>query len=543
MASSHELQAIDGQRQFNLLPYPRSVSLKGSPLRVTPVNFLCLAANASNDTRRRARAFCQQLQGVGFRTTLSTAEGLGPTQAVFAASGAFQRQPQLERPLRGETAKPEGYRLSITSDGALLHGADERGLFNAAATLRQLAEDNPNVPGMEIEDYPLLSTRALHLDFKGWPPTAAYLKQVLTLLSGLKINTLILEYESFFDFPSQPGLASDGALSAKELTEIELLAQDLGVTLVPLVPCLGNVGHVLRRPAYLPLREHPDYLQQYCPANPMTLEVVTAMMEDLLRIHSGKYFHIGGDEARLLGANAACKQRAKQLGGRSAVYLEYIGKVCRYLLMRERQPLVWDDMFRKMTDEQLKWLPPEVILTVWEYAGLGGRATPALLTNLDRYHRLGRPVWGAAARTPASRYEALDNIDAWAEAAELGYLTGLMTTTWTREHTCGGMFPPPESAWPAAFYAAERMWSGRQGPKRELFPEAFIMRLFGVADRHVQSRLWAAFDRSAGLPGRRWGDVGTLGQIEMAGDRSARARSPRRRLVLRPATRSGGIQA
>ena len=43
----------------------------------------------------------------------------------------------------------------------------------------------------------------------------------------------------------------------------------------------------------------------------------------------------------------------------------------------------------------------------------------------------------SATRTPALRYDAFDNIDAWTEAAELGYLDGLITTAWTRDFTAG----------------------------------------------------------------------------------------------------------
>jgi len=186
--------------------------------------------------------------------------------------------------------------------------------------------------------------------------------------------------------------------------------------------------------------------------------------------------------------------RPSECGGRAALYLEHVGKISRYLISRGKQPLIWDDMFRKMSDEQVKWLPPEVCLASCQYEGQGGRATPAILTHLDRYKRLGRRVWGAATRSPSARYDSFDNVDAWTEAAELGYLEGLMLTAWTRDHTQGPLYAPADISWPAAFYAAERMWSSRKGPTREQFPDRFIMRLFGIKDASQQNRLWAGFD-------------------------------------------------
>jgi hypothetical protein len=217
-------------------------------------------------------------------------------------------------------------------------------------------------------------------------------------------------------------------------------------------------------------------------------------MEDLVSIHHSKHFHIGGDETRLLGANPDSTERARQLGGRSALYLDYIGKVARFLISEGRIPLIWDDTFRKMTDDQVKWLPPETILTFWQYEGLGGHVTPAILSNLDRYKRLGRLVWGAATRSPSQRYDSFDNIDAWTEAAEMGYLDGLITTGWTRDHTLGGLYPPLETAWPSTFYAAERVWSGLKGLPRELFSSRFASRMFGSKDSATLHRLWAACD-------------------------------------------------
>ncbi|MGD0088375.1 MAG: family 20 glycosylhydrolase [Planctomycetota bacterium] len=486
--------AAAGLERLALLPFPRQVSLRGAPFRPAPSNFLFLSPDAASGTRRKCFLLAQQLAEEGLRTSLEASSSLGPTQALFTQSASFPKWDKLEAPLRGQAAGREGYRLVVTSDGALLYGADEQGVQYAGATLRQLLQDGPVVPGLEIEDYPLLPARALHLDFKGWPPTAEHLKTVIGILAGLKINTLLLEYAAHFNFPSQPGLAAEGSLTALEVGELEVYARDLGVTLVPLVPCLGNVGHVLRLPAYTSLREHPQYLQQYCPVNPQTLGVVTAMMEDLIAVHAGKFFHAGGDETQMLGSNPATAARAAQLGGRSALYLEYVGKVCRYLLTCQREPMLWDDMFRKMSDAQVQWLPEEVVLTSWQYEGHGGRATPAILANLDRYKRLRRRVWGVAMRSPALRYDAFDNIDAWTEAAELGYVEGVITTAWTRDHPLGALFPPPETAWPAAFYAAERAWSGMKGLGRERFPRRFVVRMFGAKDPAAQSRVWAGFD-------------------------------------------------
>ena len=490
--TSEAFSPVDNTK-LNLLPSPRNVSFRGAPFRPTPSNYLYVSTNANVAVRRKCHILCKQLEDIGFRTAMDSSSRLEPTEALFTTSATFPKWDHIAQPLR-EAAGREGYRLSINSEGALLHGADEQGIQYAGATLRQLLEDGPAIPGMEIEDYPLLPWRVMHLDFKGWPPNAAYLKKTIAILAGLKINAVILEYESHYNFPSQPGLADGHALTPAEAGEIELFAQDLGVALIPLVPCIGNAAHVLKKPEYADLREHPQYFTQYCPVNPASLDVVTAMMDDLRSVHQSKFMHIGGDDTYLMGAHPNSAARIKQLGGPSALYLEHVGKVCRYLLASGHQALIWDDMFRNMSDEQIKWLPPEAVLTAWKYEGQRGRASQDLLTHLERYKRLNRRVWGAATRSPSVRYDSFDNIDAWTEAAELGLLEGLVTTTWTRDHSMGALLAPPENAWPGAFYAAERAWSGSKGMTRDLFPTRFVVRMFGIKDVSSQNRLWAGFD-------------------------------------------------
>lgn len=480
--------------QLKLIPYPRYVLFRGAPFRPTPSNYLYIATEASYTTRRKCNLLCQQLLDLGFRTQIQSSSRLATTQAIFTTSASFPKWENLNRPLRPEAAGFQSYRISVGSEGVLLHGADEQGLQYAGATLRQLIEDGPSIPGMEIEDFPLLRWRVAHLDFKGWPPTIEYLKRTLTLLADLKFNAIILEYAAAFNFPSQPGLASEGALTTVQLADLEQTAKDLGVALIPLVPCIGNAGHVLGNMAYAKLREHPQFFQQYSTSNPASLDVVTAMMDDLIAIHPGGQLHIGGEEARLIGSNKATAARVKQAGGRTAVYLEYIGKVCRYLVSRGQQPLMWDDVLRPMSDEQIKWLPPETRFVCTQHDHQGSRVSTALLDNLKRYKKLGRSVWGMALSTPAARFDALDSIDAWAEAAEQGLIEGLVTTARTRHFPFGSLLPPPELAWHGAFYAAERAWSGTKACTREAFPPRFIKRMFGVKDESAALRIWAAFE-------------------------------------------------
>lgn len=476
-----------------LLPFPRHYTPKGSPFHVAPVCYLYISSRVNQYVRKRFVAMTEKLPALGIRIHINSVTQLAPTQAIFTDSGQFPKWVHFEPQLRGDAARPGGYKLSVMQDGIVLHGADEAGVQHACSTLHQLIEDGPDVPGMEIEDHPILRYRAVHLDCKGWPPRTTWLKKAIDLLAAVKINILILEYEAHIDYPSLPGLAAEGALSAREIQDLDTYARENGVTLVPLLSCVGNVGHVLSRPEYMTLREHPDSARTYCISNPETLNLLVTQLNDLLPIHSGKMVHIGGDGAFHLGASDATQARAEELGGIDAVYLDHIGSLCRFLCSNGVQPLVWDELLRGMTDDQLKWLPSDATIIFWLPEGLDPDIAQDVLAHLARYKVLKRQAWGSVLISPSEHFRAFDNLDAWAEISELDYISGMVATVRTREFAGSAMLPPPESFWSRLYYAADRAWTGKQTIVRELFPQRFMTRFFGLKNIEAQSRLWAGF--------------------------------------------------
>ena len=61
---------------------------------------------------------------------------------------------------------PEGYELSITTNGVTIRHSDDAGLFYAKTTLAQLREDatDATLPCLEIKDAPAFRWRGLMLD-------------------------------------------------------------------------------------------------------------------------------------------------------------------------------------------------------------------------------------------------------------------------------------------------------------------------------------------------------------------------------------------
>ncbi len=481
--------------ELNLIPLPDEIHMKGAPFRTSPGLYLHIPTETLPGLRQRAKILADQLTALGARTQLSTTTALSGAQGLLCSAPEVLKQfGQMGRSMRDAGLPPSGYRLNVTSEGIFFHARDEDGFFYAGQTIRQLHEDGKDIPGMEIEDGPRVRYRGVHLDFRGWQPTNEYLEWTIDQLAKLKFNVLILEYANHFEFGSQPGVAGKEAFPGSYIADLDLFAKDRGIQLIPLLNCIGNQEYLLKLEPYRELREDPRYLQQFCPNHPSTAEIQAAMSEDLLAAHSSPYFHVGADGARFLGICPSCKARAKEVGGRSSLLLEYLGKICRYLNSRGKTVMIWNERFARMTDEQLRWLPRECIFAFHEFGADTEEEKTTNRMELERYRAMNRPVWASTSRAMSSGNSVFDKIDQCAEAAETGMLEGMILTSETRERGGGPLAEPPELTWPAVYYMAERAWAGRNRVDQDELKPRLGTRLYGVQNPEASNRVAGIYD-------------------------------------------------
>lgn len=482
--------------ELSLVPYPRQVHFRGAPFRSAPGLYLHMPSQPPTAMRLKAKIAAAQLSSAGTRTELSSTGSLNGFQSLLTSAPTVSKNwiRSIEQ-LRRRAIQRDGYILQATSEGILIKANDDTGFYYGCQTLRQLMLSGREVPGLEIEDAPLMPFRGIQMDLRGWPPTQDNLKWIIDYASSLKLNVLIIDYAEHFLFNSQPGLPSDEAYSPQFLAEMDVFAQDRGVLLIPLLQSLSNVEYVLRQEPYREMREDTRYFQQYCPSHPSTLEIHTAMVEDLIACHSTPYFHMGGEGARFLGMCPACSARVKQIGGKSALYLEHIGKVARYLNTRSKTGILWADVVRTMTDEQVKWLPEEMIFAVREYeTQRGGGIAAALQVDLERLRGLGRPIWAATSRSISQGRRVFDYIDGWTAQAESGLIDGMLVTAPTRENSSGPLLEPLELTWPGVLHLAERCWSGLKTTAGDVLSRRIAAALYGTQSPAVQEQVSRIYD-------------------------------------------------
>ena len=90
------------------------------------------------------------------------------------------------RLVRDDGIAPEGYRLTVTADGATLAYRDDAGRFYGEQTLRQLKNGDGTVPLVEIDDAPLLGWRGFMIDSSRHIPTVDEIKAMIDAAASVK---------------------------------------------------------------------------------------------------------------------------------------------------------------------------------------------------------------------------------------------------------------------------------------------------------------------------------------------------------------------
>lgn len=269
--------------------------------------------------------------------------------------------------IKNDKIAKEGYKLNISSKKITVEASSEKGFFYCLQTLLQLKNGN-KIPVGEIDDYPSLKIRGVHLNFDNVRKMGyqeAY--NLILSLTKLKINTILIEYGDRFPYRKHPLVVSSNTLSKTEIKKLISLARQNYIEVIPLLQSFGHLDYVLDVPEYQYLNEgEKEGGRQLCPSNPDSLKLFMELAEEIMDIHpESRYFHIGGDETRYLGYCPVCKERTK-LVGKGGLYIEHINKVCRWIKKQGLIPILWDDMLCTFP-ETIKKLEKGSIIMYWDY--------------------------------------------------------------------------------------------------------------------------------------------------------------------------------
>jgi len=264
--------------------------------------------------------------------------------------------------------QPEGYIISVAPTRVYVLAQTTAGLYYGVLTLRQLFQYQLNrvsLPEVFIRDWPALKIRGIAEDIsRGQAPTLENLKKLIRFLSECKLNTLMLYLEDMFVFFNHPHIGMQrGALTPREVHEIQQFAQQYHVEIIPIFQTLGHFENILIQPYYQHLAEFPGASTLNC-ASPETYSFLASLFAEIAPAFHSKYFHIGGDECWDVGKGAS--KLLKQEKGIEFILANHFNRVYELLKPYNKNLIIYGDMLLKFPD-LLNQLPKDIIILDWEY--------------------------------------------------------------------------------------------------------------------------------------------------------------------------------
>lgn len=344
--------------------------------------------------------------------------------------------------------KEEAYQILIEENGITISSKSDVGAFYAVITLKQLVNDEYQVPLGEIEDCPDLKIRGFMMDIsRAKVPNINTIKQVIRLLADLKYNHLELYVEGFsLESKTYPEVLKDGNyLTIEEYQELEKYAYEYFIDLVPNENGFGHMQDWLLLEKFKELSEVDDLFEMWGSkrtsstldvTNPKSIEFVKSLYDDFLPYTKSKYFNMNFDEPFELGHGKSKELVEKH--GIGNVFVDYFLKLYEHVKKYNKTPMIWGDVLLKHPEE-LKRLPKDVLFIDWGYnvdypyhknlkllsdLGVNFMAAPATSTwgiITSRYLEMVTTIRNACFYTREYRGEGMLLTD-WGDLGHLQYL-------------------------------------------------------------------------------------------------------------------------
>lgn len=139
--------------------------------------------NQLDDNNTIINQFSKQMkQDLGFNVDVDNASDIGTGILITSMANPI-----------AINNNPEGYRLSVTSDGVIIEALTQTGVYYAFQTLRQMYLHNSGkLPAVTIIDYPQFKYRGVLLDVARHYFSVSEIKQLIDVMASAKLNTLHL---------------------------------------------------------------------------------------------------------------------------------------------------------------------------------------------------------------------------------------------------------------------------------------------------------------------------------------------------------------
>lgn len=347
----------------SLLPLPKSVEMKKEAFVVNKETKLYVDA-PEKEKSAVARVIAEW-------NGMPVAAGKGASNCI-----AFEICNSVE----GITS-PEGYRIEVTAEGVNAKATSGAGLFYAAQTLVQLAQDGKTIPACTIADEPEFAYRGLMLDVSRHFYGKEFVKKQIDAIARFKMNRLhlhltdaagwrieIKRYPRLTQFAAwrKPGLwkewwfgsreyvdegtegAYGGYYTQEDIKEIVAYAAERYITIIPEIEMPAHSEEVLTAYPELSCTHEPYKQADFCVGNEKTYEFLENVLTEVMELFPSEYIHIGGDEAGKASWPHCplCQKRMKEEGLKDVNELQsyLIHRIERFVNSKGRQIIGWDEI-------------------------------------------------------------------------------------------------------------------------------------------------------------------------------------------------------
>ena len=285
----------------------------------------------------------------------------------------------------------EGYEIDIQPQTILVQANNDKGLFWAVQTLRQLIPMEMSsvveVPCLQIKDAPQYAWRSNMLDVSRHFFSVEFLKKHIDLLSLYKFNTFhwhltddqgwriaIKKYPKLTSVGAwrteADGSSHGGFYTQEQIKEVVSYAQQRNITIIPEIEMPGHTMAAIVAYPELSCRkkqlEVASYFgvinDVYCAGQERTYQFCQDVLAEVLALFPSKYIHIGGDEVPKFRWQQCpvCQQKIKTQGLKDEHELQsyFIKRIQKFLQSKGRVLIGWDEIMEGGADKN-------AIIEVW----------------------------------------------------------------------------------------------------------------------------------------------------------------------------------
>lgn len=350
-------------RYPHMIPRVRQQTFAAGTLTLTLSSLVGVSIDGSEAFRELAASVAQLLQR-DFEALGGSLRTLGPSDS---AEG-----PVLRLVEDRSVPHSEGYLCDVSQSGVIVRARGAAGLFYGTRTVLVAYGSIGTLGYGSIVDEPRYVWRGAHLDVARHYYPVQFVKRFIDLLALHKMNVFhwhltedqgwriqIDSFPKLTEVSAWRGPGSEpygGYYTKDEVREVVRYASERFITVVPEIEMPGHAVAALAAYPELSCTGGPFEVETrwgifddvYCVGQDHTLDFLGRVIDEVLELFPGPYFHIGGDECpKERWRNCpACQARMKSEGLSTEEELQswFVRRTSRYLEARGQRLVGWDEI-------------------------------------------------------------------------------------------------------------------------------------------------------------------------------------------------------